>query len=169
MAAKKKARTSGGLEEAVRVAREAVHNAKVALAKIDLAKLTAEERKFSSGRMREGESAVAMGLLDAIDAHAPTFHSLADRDGGEDPAVLETGPSRDALRRRALLEPLAKELDELHTSVSDDMLVSAATAKLLTVPAYAIAKANAPVNAKLRKAVSGAFDFYAKLGRRKKK
>lgn len=168
MAAKKKVPVGSGIEAAVATARDALKVAKAALAKVNLAKLTAEERKFSPGRLRDGESDVMVVLLDTIDEHAPTFHSLADRDGGVDPAALETGPSREALQRRALLAPLATELEELLTSVNDDVLVSAATAKVLTVPAYAIAKANAPVNAKLRKSVSSALDFYAKLSRRKK-
>lgn len=168
MAAKKKPSAKSDIESAVKTALTNIRAAKAALAAVDLAKLTAEERRFSSGRLREGEPAALENLLDAIDAHPSAFESLADRDGGEDPNVLETAPTRAALARRALLEPLAEELEELSNAVSDDLLASAATVKALTIPAYAIAKANASVNAKLRKSVSSALDFYAKSGRRRK-
>ncbi len=170
MAAKKKqsAGTKVGIEDAVATALEGIRAAKAALAKVDLAKLTSEERKVSSGRLREGEAAVLHVVLDTVDEHPAMFVSLADRDGGTDPEALETGPSREALNRRDLLAPLSDELEALLSAISDDILVSAAAAKALTVPAYAIIRANAPVNAKLRRSASSALDFYAKAARRKK-
>ncbi len=168
MAAKKKAVGEVGLASVVKTAHDAVRAARMALSAIDLAQLTADERLHSGGRLRDGEEAALTTLLDTIDAHGPTFQSLADRDGGGDPTALETGPARAALARRALFAPLATELEALLTSVNDDVLASADVVKQLTVPAYAIAKANAPVNAKLRKSVSGALDFYKKLAKRKK-
>ena len=154
---------------AVATARAAVKAAKTALAAVDLAKLTADERLHTSGRLREGEDRAIVALLDAMDKHAPTFQALADRDGGTDPRAVETAPVRSALERRALLAPLAEELEELLTAVNDDVLACADKAKALSVPAYAIARANATVDAKLRKSVSPTLDFYAKLARRKKK
>ena len=168
MAAKKKAVGEGDLASVVKTARDAVRAARTALATVDLAKLTADERLHSGGRLRDGEDEALSTVLDTIDAHGPTFQSLADRDGGVDPSALETGPARAALARRALFAPLASELEALLTAVNDDVLASADLVKQLTVPAYAIAKANAPVNAKLRKSVSGALDFYKKSARRKK-
>jgi hypothetical protein len=168
VAAKKKQSEKSDIESVVATAIEHIRAAKAALATVDLAKLTADERKFVSGRLREGEPAALKTLLDAIDEHPAVFQSLADRDGGKDPNVLETAPSREALVRRDLLAPLGDELEALSNAVSDDLLVSAALVKGLTVPAYAIAKANASVNTKLRKSISSALDFYSKTGRRKK-
>lgn len=168
MAAKKKqGARAGDVAAAVKVAREAVKAAKAALATHDLARLTAEERLHSSGKLREGEDRAILALFDTIDKFPATFQALADRDGGVDPSAVETAPARAALERRALLAPLVTELEELHAAVSDDVLSCAETAKAVSGPAYAIAKANAPVDAKLRKAVSATLDFYAKTAKPK--
>ena len=169
MAAKKKASNGGGVEGAVLKARAAVKAAKEALAAVGLARLTAEERKVSLGRLREGEASALEAILDTVDAHPDIFVSLADRDGGKDPEALETEPTRAALARVATLAPLESELEDLLLAVSDDRLASAAFVKSVTVPAYGIAKANAPVSPKLRKSVAGALDFYGKAARSRKK
>ena len=174
MAAKKKARDTGGdaVDGAVREALTALATAKAALAGVGLARLTAEERKVSAGRLREGEPDTLETILNTVDEHPALFASLADRDGGKDPSALETGPARAALARFAKLEKLEKlekEIEELLVSVSDDRLAAASFVKSVTVPAYGIAKANAPVSAKLRKSIAGALDFYGKLARTRKK
>lgn len=171
MAAKKKARDMGGdaVDGAVREALTALATAKAALAGVGLARLTAEERKVSAGRLREGEPDTLETILNTVDEHPALFASLADRDGGKDPSALETGPARAALARFAKLEKLEKEIEELLVSVSDDRLAAASFVKSVTVPAYGIAKANAPVSAKLRKSIAGALDFYGKLARTRKK
>jgi len=169
MAAKKKASNGGGVEGAVLKARAAVKAAKEALEAVGLARLTVEERRVSLGRLREGEASALEAILDTVDAHPDLFVSLADRDGGVDPEGLETEPARAALVRVATLEALENEIDELLAAVSDDRLASAAFVKSVTVPAYGIAKANAPVSPKLRRSVAGALDFYAKAARPRKK
>lgn len=169
MAAKKKTGELGGVDAAVKKARAAVSEAKAALTTVGLARLTSEERKVSAGRLRDGEPAVLTTILDTVDAHPALFVSLADRDGGKDPDALETGPARSALARFEALAALESELEELLTSVSDDRLASAAFVRSVTVPAYGIAKANAPVSPKLRKSIAGALDFYGKGKARPKK
>ncbi len=79
--------------------------------------------------------------------------------------MIETAPARASLARSQQLAPLAMVLESLVTRVSDDMLASAATSKDMTVPAYAIGKANAASNPKVRKTLSAAIDFYAKTSR----
>lgn len=165
MARTKKTTERGGVEEAVSEARRALGLVKSALAVVGLARLTAEERRVSPGRLREDETSALATILDTVDAHPELFVSLADRDGGQDPHTLETAPARAALARLASFEPLAADLEALLTSVSDDRLASAAFVKSVTVPAYGIAKANAPVNPKLRKSIAGALDFYGKGAR----
>lgn len=165
MAAKKKSSSGNGVDAAVQKARAAIEAANEALAAVGLARLTVEERQVSSGRLREGEPRALATILDTVDAHPELFVSLADRDGGKDPDVLETAPARAALARVAALASLEEDLDALLTAVSDDRLASAAFVKSVTVPAYGIAKANAPVNPKLRKSIAGALDFYGKGAR----
>jgi len=171
MAAKKKASDSKGdaVDGAVRTALAALATAKAALAGVGLARLTAEERKVSAGRLREEEPKALEIILNTVDAHPALFASLADRDGGADPSALETGPARAGLARFAKLAPVEQALEELLTSISDDRLAAASFVKSVTVPAYGIAKANAPVNPKLRKAVAGALDFYGRVARPRKK
>jgi hypothetical protein len=132
---------------------------------LDLASLTEEERKHSAGKLRTGEPAAMTTILDAVDAFPQAFSALAAKDNGTNPSVVETAPSRASLARSQTLAPLAIVLESLVTRVSDDMLASAAAAKDVTVPAYAIGKANAASDPKVRKSLATAIDFYTKASR----
>lgn len=138
-----------------------------ALDKVDMASLTADERAHSNGKLRDGEDVAVTAILDTVDAHPAHFQALAAHDHGVDDAVLETGPARDALARRNVFAPLAAELTALAARVSDDVLASGALAKDVSGPAYAIIKANAKLDKKLRASASKALDFYAKVAKRK--
>jgi hypothetical protein len=155
------------LEAAVKKALAAVRASRAELDKHELASMTSDDRQHSAGKLRDGEEAAMIAVLDTVDAHPGQFASLAPHDHGKDDAVVETGPSRTALARRALLAPLATELDAFLTRVGDDMLVSAALAKDVTVPAYGIIRANAPLNAALRTSAAAAIDFHAGPARKR--
>ncbi|MFT3774379.1 MAG: hypothetical protein QM820_54160 [Minicystis sp.] len=155
------------LEKAVQKAILAVRTAKNALEGEDLESLTPDGRLYSSGKLREGEEVAMTAILDTVDEHPGLFASLAAHDHGKDDKVVETGPARGALARRALLAPLAKELEDLLTRVSDDMIGSGELAKDVTIPAYAIIKANVDMSPSVRKSAAPAIGFYAKTAKKK--
>ncbi len=150
------------LEQAVEKARAALRAAEAALEAHDLAAYTSEERAHSAGKLRDGEDKALEGILDTVDAHPEHFVSLAPHDHGADDGKVETGPARTALARRSLLAPLAGELAAFAQRVSDDVLSSGALARDVTTPAYAIIKANAPINPALRKSAAFSLNFYVK-------
>lgn len=133
---------------------------------LDLARLTTEERVTSAGKLRDGEEVALGHLLDTIDSSPATFAAIASHDHGTDDARVETEPTRQALARRLALAPLATALTQLARRVDDDALVQAERIREVTTPAYAILKANAAVDAKLRKRAARVFDYYASASRR---
>lgn len=166
-----KAKTSTPAGSEATVAREVLDRLQQIedlLENLELARLTAEERQVANGRLRDGEAEVLETLLDTMDAFPGPFAVLADKDRGDDAATLETGPTRQALARRQALAPVAAALAQLTRRVEDDVLVQGERAREVTTPAYALLKANAAVDPKLRKKAAKVFDFYAKMGRPKK-
>jgi hypothetical protein len=155
------------LVAAVEKARAALRVAEKALEAFDLAQLTSDERAHSSGKLRDGEGDVLEVVLDTVDAHPEQFASLAPHDHGTDERVVETGPARAALTRRNLLAPLGADLAALSQRVSDDVLASGALARDVTTPAYAIIRANAPLNAALRKSAARPLSYYVKQAQKK--
>lgn len=153
---------------AVEKARAALRAAEVALEAYDLAAYTSDERQHSAGKLRDGEDKALEGILDTVDAHPEHFASLAPHDHGTDDRKVETGPARAALARRTLLAPLASDLVTFAQRVSDDVMSSGALARDVTTPAYAIIKANAPINPALRKSAAFSLNFYVKQVQQKK-
>ena len=147
---------------AVAKARQLVAAVQAALEAFELAAYTSEERAHSAGKLRDGEELALEGILDTVDAHPEHFISLAPHDHGTDDRKVETEPARNALARRALLVPLQIELAALTQRVSDDVMSSGAFTRDVTTPAYAIIKANAPLNPALRKSAAGSLNFYVK-------
>ncbi len=133
---------------------------------LDLARLTTDERVTSGGKLRDGEEDAIGHLLDAVDSSPATFVAIASHDHGTDDARVETGPTRQALARRLALAPLATALAQLARRVDDDVLVQGERIREVTTPAYAILKANAVVDARLRKRAARVFDYYASASRR---
>ena len=140
---------------------------KLAIEALNLPGLTAEDRLHSDGRLRKDEPAAMTSIFDTMDAHPATFGSLADKDGGTNPAVLETAPARASLATATGLAPLGTLLDTMHITVSDAILATASQAKALSVPGYAIGKANAASSAPLRTSLKKAIDFYGASGRKR--
>ncbi|APR87536.1 hypothetical protein A7982_12885 [Minicystis rosea] len=163
------ATATSALEKAVQKARSAVAAVMSELEAHDLESLTPDDRLHSSGRLRDGEGEAMLSILDTVDAHPGLFAALAPHDHGNDDNAVETAPARAALARRALLAPLAKDLDTLLTRVSDDMMSSGEKAKDVTVPAYGIIKASAAIAPALRKAAAPAIGFYAKAAKQPRK
>jgi hypothetical protein len=127
---------------------------------LGLTALSDEERKHSIGKLRNGEAKAMTSVLDAVDRFPGFFASLADKDGGKDPTQVETAPARDALARSEAISPLVSLLEGMVLAVSDGVLADAEAAKVFTMPAYAIGRAVAPTDAKLRTALAPAISFY---------
>jgi hypothetical protein len=134
--------------------------ASAALAKLGPVAYTSAQRITSNGKLRDGEADVMNGILDTVDAFHAVFSSIADKDGGIDDAKVETGPARAHIALWSALAPVAAKIDEIQTAIADKMLHEASSAKDVTLPAYAIIRANAPANAKLAKAGQRAMSFY---------
>lgn len=155
------------LTAAIREARGYVQKIRDALAPFDLHTLTEDERLHTNGKLRKDEPGAMRSILDAVDAAPGTFESLAPHDHGSDSKRVETAPARQALAHVEIVAPLADDLAELARDVGDDLLAAASEAKDVTVPAYAILRANADLNPKLRAAGKKALDFYGGFGRRR--
>ncbi len=157
------------LQEVVDEARAAIAQARAALEKVGLYSLTDEERLHTNGRLRNKEDGAMLSVLDAVDAAPGMFESIASRDHGSDETKVETGPAREAIERWQIIAPLVDDLASLSRDVGDDALAAASLAKDVTVPAYAILRANAKLNDKLRKAGKVALDFYGGFGLKRAK
>lgn len=108
------------------------------------------ERRTSTGKIGDDELKELEAILDVIDASPQVFASLAPRDGGVDPAVVETAPTRRAIALLRALAPLTKAARELGNAVSDLRMRVGEQVREVTVTARAIAKANAPADATVR-------------------
>lgn len=129
--------------------------------------LTSTQRQTSNGKLRDGEAPAMVNVLDTIDAFPGMFVSIADKDGGLDDAKVETGPAREDIALWTALSPVSTAIGELQTEVADKMLHAASSAKDVTVPAYAIIRANAPANAKMAKAAKPSTTFYGQPAKRR--
>jgi hypothetical protein len=141
--------------------------ARAALESFGLVMLTTTQRKESNGKLRDGEFTAMGNVLDTVDAYPGLFGSLADKDGGVDDALVETAPARADIAAWTALAPLAEQMEAVHTAVADTMLAMAESAKELTVPAYAIIRANASSNPKLAKTAAIATKFYGQFARQR--
>jgi hypothetical protein len=125
-----------------------------------LTSLTPGERTHTMGKLRDGEVEAMGNVLDVVDDNPALFSALAGKDGGTNPDVVETAPARAMLARSQDMSPVVSALQGLLTLVSDDVIASANSAKELTVPAYAIARASASADAKLKAELAPALTFY---------
>ncbi len=172
MATKKKTTTNGSggsTPVAAQVQKIATGLSAVAaqIAALGLPSLTAEERATASGRLRGGEDAALVAILDTMDAFPAVFQSLAAKDFGDDDTALETAPSRAALARGEAVQALVATAQQIAQSLGDAVLADFTQVKDVTVPAYAIGKASAVNDPKVRKVLAPALDFYGASARRK--
>ena len=126
--------------------------------------LTEQERRETDGRFRTGEADALRAVLDAADARAELFSSLADKDGGHDPSSFETDFLREELARIELLERAQAALETL--SVSDSILRMGEQVKPVLLAAYHLGKLNAQHDATVRSKMATALNFYSRIARK---
>lgn len=129
--------------------------------------LTPDERRHSTGRLRDGEDQAMRTVLDAADSRPEYFASLAADDGGSDDARFETGSARDHLDRRAALAPVGVALQPIAQKIDDTLLHLGAKAREVVLPAYAIARIAAVRDARLRSKLAPTIAFYGASSRKK--
>jgi hypothetical protein len=117
-------------------------------------------------RLRDGEDAAVLAILEAVDVRPALFESLADQDGGHDPKRFETDFLRDSLRKRDVLAKAARELAPFSQAVGDAILELGGDAKGPALAAYRIASGVRETDALLREKLKPASDFYGAIGRR---
>jgi hypothetical protein len=128
-------------------------------AALGLPSLTSDEQLHSNGKLRVGEADAMTTIFDAMDDFPGVFAALAAKDGGVDPTEVETGPARGNLAQAQALAPLSAALQALDAQVSSAILALAGQAKDVSVPAYAIGKASAASDPKVRTALATAISF----------
>jgi hypothetical protein len=145
------AASANGFATTVSTAMAQLSSARTTLASLGLAALTPAQRQDTNGKLRVGEAQAMTTVLDAMDAYPQLVSSLAD---------VDTATARADLALWSALTPVLAEIDAIQTEVSDALIESASAAKDVTVPAYAILRANAPANAALAKKLAPALTFY---------
>jgi hypothetical protein len=128
------------------------------------ANLTEQERRETDGKFRSGEAAALGSVLDAADARAELFSSLADKDGGHDPSSFETDFLREELARIELLGRAQTALETLN--VSDSILRMGEQVKPVLLAAYHLGKLNAQHDAAVRSRMAAALDYYSRIARK---
>ena len=130
--------------------------------------LTDQERRESDGKFRVGEAAALASVLEAADARAELFSSLADKDGGHDPNSFETDFLREELVRIEVLGRAQAALERLNTgaAVSDSILRMGEQVKPVLLAAYHLGKLNAQHDTTLRSKMAAALDFYSRIARK---
>ena len=125
---------------------------------------TDNERLRTQGRLRDGEEAQLLTVLDVTEAFPALFEGLADLDEGADPTRFEPKLLRDRLQRAAILAPFVDSLAyPAEHSLGDTVLHLRALARGPLSEAYGIAKAMARSNLKLKTLLAPVMDFYRSL------
>ncbi len=129
-----------------------------------LSVMTDEERKYSNGRIRNGEGSQFITLIGIMEAFPEFFEGLADLDEGVDPTKLETPLMRDRVQRA---EILAKLLDTAAKfgGISDTVLHLRELVRDPMKEAYGISKVMASSNAKLKSMLASVINYYAGLAK----
>jgi hypothetical protein len=126
--------------------------------------LTDNERGHTRGRLRDGESAQMLTVLDVCEKFPALFESLVDLDEGVDPTKFETPLLRDRLQRAEILAPLADALSNTQLlSITDTVLHLRDLARTPISEAYGIAKSIAKTNVALKTMLAPVLDFYRAL------
>jgi hypothetical protein len=152
-------------------AREAGERAKAALRAVEaalpgLARLTADERRTSTGRLKSGEPAAIRATLDVARAHPQFFTVLAQQDAGTDPTKFEPDVIEAQLQRIEVVSAVAAELEKLQTRLADTLLRLGELAKPVALRAYEIAKPLAAADEGVRALLSPALDTYGAPARK---
>lgn len=128
--------------------------------------MTAQARKDSAGKFRDGESAGFYPLIDFAVQAPQYFVGLADKDEGSDPDHFEPLLLRDRLERRDLLARIDVAAQQLSQEVSDSTLYLGDLTKPVLLAAYGIAKSLAVHDVKVRSAVATIIDFYSAVAKK---
>jgi hypothetical protein len=130
-----------------------------------LRRFTADERRYSQGRLREGEAEMLGTMVDIIDNAPQYFVSLADQDEGHDPERLETGLLRERLERRMLINGISKSLDPLTQGLADETLYLGGLTRPVLLAAYRIAKPISKSDVTVANRLAPVIDFYSEPAR----
>jgi len=126
--------------------------------------LTEEQRLHTNGRIRKGEGAMFLRIIDVMEAFPQFFEGLADLDEGVDPTKVETGLIRDRIQRAEALAPLLGLADTLN-GLSDTVLNLRGLVRDPMKEAYGLAKGLARTNPKLSSMLAPVIDFYAAMAK----
>ena len=126
--------------------------------------MTDEERKYSTGRIRNGEGQQFLTLISIMEAFPKFFEGLADLDEGVDPTKVETPLMRDRVQRAEILATLLDPAAQFG-GISDTVLHLRELVRDPMKEAYGIAKAMAGSNAKLKSMLASVINFYAALAK----
>ena len=129
---------------------------------------SAPARAASNGRFRDGEAAAVTSILDAADVQPAFYLQLAARDGGSDPGIFETQPTRDHLRRRDAVARLAARLATFATTMDDSVMRVGEAIRSVASPVYDSVKLVADKHEPTRAALSDATTFYNKPAQKRR-
>lgn len=126
--------------------------------------MTDEERKYSNGRIRNGEGLMYLTVLSVVEAFPAFFEGLADLDQGIDPTKVETPLMRDRIQRAEILGRLLATTEKFG-GMSDTVLHLRGLVRDPIREAYGIAKSMAKTNVKLKSMLAPVIDFYAAIAK----
>jgi hypothetical protein len=126
--------------------------------------MTDEERKYTNGRVKNGEGPMFLVILSVMEAFPAFFEGLADLDQGVDPTKVETALMRDRIQRAELLARLLGSSDKLG-AMADTVLHLRGLVREPIREAYGIAKSMAKTNQKLSSMLAPVLNFYAAIAR----
>ena len=119
----------------------------------------------SNGHFKEGEVEAINSILLAGDKNPSFFSALAHIDGGVDPNVFETAPTKANLRRRAAVVRLTEYLATFGSSFDDSAVRIGEAIHEVTAPAYELAKVVAKNHETSRSDLATALIFHARSAR----
>jgi hypothetical protein len=127
-----------------------------------LGKMDSERRRFSRGKLRDGENAALLSVADLVGRKEweGFFRPLAKMDKGKKPGVLEIARLKERLERRALYVALLDEIGDLWVMLSDTILYEGENVKPVLLKAYSLARKAAEDDEEMRTALADVIDFY---------
>lgn len=126
--------------------------------------MTDESRRYSTGRLRTGESQQFLTLISIMEAFPRFFEGLADLDEGIDPTTVETPLMRDRVLRADILARLLETANRFG-AMSDTVLHLREMVRDPIKEAYGIAKSLANTNEKLKSMLAPVINFYTGLAK----
>lgn len=126
--------------------------------------MTDDERKFTNGRIRDGEGLQFLKLIDIMEAFPKFFEGLADLDQGIDPKQVETPLMRDRVQRAEILAKLLDDAAKLG-GLSDTVLHLRELVRDPMKEAYAISKVMARSSDALKSMLASVINFYAAMAK----